>query len=201
MLSFHEMNSKISSSWKTIDSSTRTFCISLADMEAIKFKKNKKTPTMKRKYNKDKSSKKSPTSTTHEQQVSQWIQSTNTKKSNQPSNDMLIDDIWDNVCASVDVDFLSEDFFGLSSNSSDDMMSQVTSSTTSGSSSCSDSIISTVDISDDDIITLWKDTTVQEETAAVDEVHIVTPTKKTGQKKRMSLQAIPKRKTMAACKA
>ena len=171
-------------------------------MEAVKFKKNKKTPTMKRKYkvksNKNTLGKSILATITHEQKVSQWIQQSN-KKSNQPSNDMLVDDVWDNVCASVDVD----DFFGFSSNSSDDMMSQVTSSTiTSGSAStsCSDSVISTVDISDDDIITLWKDTTVQEETA-VEEVHVVTPTKKTDQKKRMSLLATPKRKTMAACKA
>jgi len=128
ILGFHEMNRQVSSNWKTIDSTTRKFCKSLADMEAIKFKKNKKnTPTMKRKYNKVKSNKntlgKSILATiTHEQQVSQWIQST--KKSNQPSNDMLVDDVWDNVCASVDVDFLNDDFFGFSStNSSDDMMS------------------------------------------------------------------------------
>ena len=204
ILGFHELNRQVSSSWKTIDSTTREFCKSLADMEAVKFKKNKKNAsTMKRKYNKVKSNKntlgKSILATiTHEQQVSQWIQST---KKSQPSNDMLVDDVWDNVCASVDVDFLNEDFFDFSSNSSsDDMMSQVTSSTTSGSSSCSDSIISTVDISDDDIITLWKDTAVQEETA-VDEVHIVTPTKQQDQKKRMSLLATPKRKTMAACTA
>ena len=205
MLSFHEMNRQVSSNWKTIDSTTRKFCKSLADMEAVKFKKNKKnTPTMKRKYkvksNKNALGKSILATITHEQQVSQWIQSS-AKKSNQSSNnDMLVDDVWDNVCASVDVDFLNDDFFGFSSNSSDDMMSQVTSSTTSGSSSCNDSVISTVDISDDDIITLWKDTTVQEETA-VEEIHIVTPTKQHDQKKRVSLQATPKRKTMAACKA
>ena len=208
ILGFHEMNRQVSSNWKTIDSTTRKFCKSLADMEAVKFKKNKKnTPTMKRKYKKVKSNKntlgKSILATiTHEQQVTQWIQSA--KKNNQPSNDndMLVDDVWDNVCASVDVDFLNDDFFGFTSNSSsDDIMSQVTSSTTSGSSSCSnDSIISTVDISDDDIITLWKDTSVQEETA-VDKVRVVSSTKQQDQKKRMSLLTTPKRKTMAACKA
>ena len=175
-------------------------------MEAVKFKKNKKnTPTMKRKYkvksNKNTLGKSILATITHEQKVAQWIQQS-AKKSNQSSNDMLVDDVWDNVCASVDVDFLNDDFFGFTSNSSsDDIMSQVTSSTTSGSSSCSnDSIISTVDISDDDIITLWKDTTVQEETA-VDKVRVVSPTKQQDQKKRMSLLTTPKRKTMAACKA
>jgi len=174
-------------------------------MEAVKFKNKKNTPSMKRKYNKVKSNKntlgKSILATiTHEQQVTQWIQSS--KKSNQPSNDMMmVDDVWDNVCASVDVDFLNVDFFGFSSNSSsEDMMSQVTSSTAGGNSSCSDSIISTVDISDDDIITLWKDTTVQEETA-VDKARVVSPTKQQDQKKRMSSIATPKRKTMAACMA
>jgi len=182
ILGFHEMNRQVSSNWKTIDSTTRTFCKLLADMEAGKFKKNKKnTPTMKRKYKVKKSNKNT---------LGKSILATIT---HEPIR----------VCASVDVDFLNDDFFGFSSNSSsDDMMSQVTSSTTSGSSSCSDSIISTVDISDDDIITLWKDTTVQEETSAVDKVRVVSPTKQQDQKKRMSLLATPpKRKMMAACKA
>ena len=135
LISFHELNDRISGSWKVVDDETRNFCTILAAMEANKYKHIIMEMTSTEKSTKKKH--------THTKAKRKKVEAFVNKNDLQPKEDDMIHSLL--AFASMD------------RSSQDDITSSIESSRSSAF-FAHEHDFDTVDMTDDEIIKLWKTT-------------------------------------------